>query len=311
MVRRKTPKEFEEEVYQLVKDEYTILSDYEKSSKHVNIKHNICGNEYRVIPNNFFRGRRCPFCNGNNAKQKNTEQFKKEVYDLVGNEYEVIGDYVNRSTNIKMKHNKCGRVYYVQPGNFLYKSRCIECYYDSLRAKEEDIRLKVKNCLGNSYKILEYKGLSKEKSVLKHLKCNKTFKVRLNDVLYKKSGCPYCVQSRGEDYIESYLLEHNIEYEQQKRFEDLKSIRQLSYDFYIPKYNLLIEYQGEQHFKPKNFGGISLEEAKRRLEKQKIHDTLKRNYAKEHKYILIDISYKLNTLEKVKDFLDTKFTLLK
>ena len=34
------------------------------------------------------------------AKRKTTEEFKKEVYTLVGNEYSVLGNYINNKTKI-------------------------------------------------------------------------------------------------------------------------------------------------------------------------------------------------------------------
>lgn len=308
--KKKKPEEFRREFNDLVGEEYSLLSEYELSSKHVEIKHNICGHKYKIRPNAFLKGCRCPNCNGNKSKQKTTEQFKKEVYDLVGEEYKVLGEYKTRSTKIKIKHTKCGREYYVEPGNFLYKSRCIECHYESVRIQKEEIDTRVKDILGRDYKVIEYNGVGQKKSVMKHYKCNKTFEVRLDDVFHRKSGCPYCSQSRGEDYVESYLKNRNIKYIQQKKFDDLMSCRQLSYDFYLPDYNILIEYQGEQHFNPKNFGGVSKEISIERLKKQKIHDKIKRKYAKEKGYVLLEPTYKLDSLEKVEKYLNTKFTLL-
>lgn len=39
----------------------------------------------------------------------NTEIFKKRVQDVVGDEYSVLGEYVDYNhTKIKMRHNICG-----------------------------------------------------------------------------------------------------------------------------------------------------------------------------------------------------------
>ena len=58
-----------------------------------------------------------------------------------------------------------------------------------------------------------------------------------------------------------------------------KDKRKLSYDFYIPSKNLLIEYNGEQHYKSiKHFGGRKM------FLLQKHHDWLKRKYAKKKWY---------------------------
>lgn len=60
-------------------------------------------------------------------KVKTTEKFKMEVYNLVENDYDVLGDYVNRHTKIKFKHNVCGNVYEVTPAVFLRGRRCPNC----------------------------------------------------------------------------------------------------------------------------------------------------------------------------------------
>jgi hypothetical protein len=50
---------------------------------------------------------------------KTTERFIKEVFDLVGNEYEVKGKYVNALTKIKVKHNICNFLWNVKTNHFL------------------------------------------------------------------------------------------------------------------------------------------------------------------------------------------------
>ena len=87
----------------------------------------------------------------------------------------------------------------------------------------------------------------------------------------------------GFGFFCSFLNKKSISYERQKKFKDLNK---LSYDFYIPEYRLLIEYQGEQHYKPiEIFGG---EEA---FKKQIIHDEEKDKYAKINNYRLLKIPY--------------------
>ncbi|ARQ95824.1 hypothetical protein qdsa001_68 [Staphylococcus phage qdsa001] len=104
--------------------------------------------------------------------------------------------------------------------------------------------------------------------------------------------------------------ENNIRYEEQKKFEGLVNIFQLSYDFYLPDYNILIEYQGEQHFKPKTFGGISKELAKERFKKQQVNDKIKNKFAKDNDFVLWEPTYKINTYSSMKSYLDKKFSLI-
>lgn len=97
-----------------------------------------------------------------------------------------------------------------------------------------------------------------------------------------------CLRSSGEYNIIQWLNNHNVEFETQKRFSDLLGINngQLSFDFYIPINNLLIEAQGQQHLMPKElFGG------QEQFEKQQEHDRRKREYAKNNGYRLLEIWY--------------------
>lgn len=60
-----------------------------------------------------------------------------------------------------------------------------------------------------------------------------------------------CAKSKGEEKITSLLLEIQIPFITQKRFDSCvfpETNRQLVFDFYLPEQNILIEYDGEQHF---------------------------------------------------------------
>lgn len=73
--------------------------------------------------------------------------------------------------------------------------------------------------------------------------------------------------------IYNLLLEQGYEVEKEKEFDWLVNKRKLKLDFFLPKYNIAIEVQGEQHFKPfDRFGGkIGLsEQVKRDKIKKKI-----------------------------------------
>lgn len=100
--------------------------------------------------------------------------------------------------------------------------------------------------------------------------------------------CPYCNTSRLEIKIGNVLQNMGIEYETQKKFDDLLGINggKLSYDFYIPSLNVAIEGNGSQHYKPsETFGG------EKQFEKQLEHDKRKREYALLHGFKLIEIPY--------------------
>lgn len=97
-----------------------------------------------------------------------------------------------------------------------------------------------------------------------------------------------CVKSFYEIQIKNILEELKINFQQQQKFSDLRDIRQLSYDFSIYQDNKvigLIEYQGEQHFKPIDYYG-----GEEQFKIQQLHDKMKLNYAKNNNIPLLYLS---------------------
>jgi hypothetical protein len=103
------------------------------------------------------------------------------------------------------------------------------------------------------------------------------------------NNCPLCNESKGEKRITELLRNNQTPFIPQKEFDGLIGLGggNLSYDFYIPQYNLLIEYQGIQH--EKYVPG--LQKSKKDFEKQQEHDRRKREYAKQHGIKLLEIWY--------------------
>ena len=77
--------------------------------------------------------------------------------------------------------------------------------------------------------------------------------------------------------IKSFLEDNNIKYIPQHSFDWLKYENHLKLDFYLPEYNIAIECQGEQHFRPIDFFG-----GEQRYELTVKRDIAKLNLCKEH-----------------------------
>ena len=108
-------------------------------------------------------------------------------------------------------------------------------------------------------------------------------------------SCGHCNYSIGEEVIEKILLENNINFERQKTFKDCKNIFPLRFDFYLPKFNILIEYDGIQHFQYKENSDWNTKE---NYEKMKINDNIKNQWCIKNNQPLIRIPY--THLEKIK-----------
>ena len=75
------------------------------------------------------------------------------------------------------------------------------------------------------------------------------------------------------------------------------------FDFYLPHFNLIIEYDGEQHFKPVQFGNMSKKDAIKEFNQRKIFDRKKDIWALRKKISLIRIKYNENPKNKILKFI--------
>ncbi|QKF94507.1 putative zinc-ribbon domain protein [Fadolivirus algeromassiliense] len=117
-------------------------------------------------------------------------------------------------------------------------------------------------------------------------------------------GCPICKFSRGEQKIINTLDYKKINYISQKTFENCIHIKQLPFDFYLTDYNLIIEFDGVQHFQPMKFCGGERDFVDRHKK-----DNIKNKFCKDNKINLIRISYKqINKIENIIDELLNKMT---
>lgn len=103
-------------------------------------------------------------------------------------------------------------------------------------------------------------------------------------------GCPKCNSSKGELAVGKWLEEHSIEFIEQKKFPDCKYKKLLRFDFYLPNYNVCIEFDGIQHFEPWAHGSdrSKLEEGYRETV---IKDGIKNKYCFENGIKLLRIPY--------------------
>jgi len=288
-----------EEINKNENKDYKIVSIYEGSEKNVTFrftdKDGILRN-FKMTPHNFFNnGYRLP---KNFSKNKGITEFKKNVFNLVKDEYIVLGNYINSQTKIKIKHQICGREYEVLPNEFLQGKRCAKCS-GRMKLNTDIFKERVQKLVGEEYKVIgEYKN-SDTPITLFHSKCLNTFEIPPKEFTGKKQRrCPYCNGlssgiSLNAKKILDFLNNSQISFKREKIHLINKSRRK--YDFYIKDSNLYIEFDGEQHFNEnhftfKNFKSNSL------LEIQEI-DNQKNEWILKNNLILLRIPYTKNSSE--------------
>ncbi len=270
---------------------------------------------YQMTCNHFVNNHRCPYCAG--KKIHTLDSFAQWGIDNIGEDFlEKYWDYekniginpwkiscgVSTHIFIKCQEKSYHDSYKIRVSHFINNSRCPYCC--SFHGKVHPL-----DSLG---KYLEDKGLlhlwseknkkspyelSKHSNEKVWWKCNngkhKDYKKMVYVATSSDFCCHYCKTSIGETKILNYLNNKSIEHTYQKTYKGLIGLKnkKLSYDFYIPDFNLLIEFQGIQHEKPIDFNGEGIEKAKENFEKQVEHDRRKKEHAKLHNISLLEIWY--------------------
>jgi very-short-patch-repair endonuclease len=127
------------------------------------------------------------------------------------------------------------------------------------------------------------------------------WKTTVTSKMGRDTDCPQCNISKGEKAISIHLEQRNIRFQPQKRFSGCRYKHLLSYDFYVPSHDLLIEYDGEQHFNPDiYFSKLG------NYEKTVRRDIIKLKFALVNGFTVLRISYK--EFKYISEILDMFFS---
>lgn len=119
----------------------------------------------------------------------------------------------------------------------------------------------------------------------------------------KGKKCPFDVESSGEKLVRVYLESKNVKFLQYYRLEKCVSeingkCYKLPFDFYLPDLNILIEYDGEQHFRPVTIWG-----GEESFVRQQKLDKIKTKFAQDNNIKLVRIPYTVKKIEQLMDYL--------
>lgn len=244
-------------------------------------------------------GQGCPECKKiriADSLRSSTEEFIEKSKRIHGDKYDYSKvNYINNREKVEIICPIHGS-FYQKPNSHLSGQGCPECSGNKRLTTEEFIK-RAREIHGNKYDYskTEYKNRKTKVEII----CpdhGSFYQTPFNHLI--GAGCPVCKESRGETQIRRYLESHNIDFESQKSF---KGLGRMKFDFYLPSYNLCIEYQGEQHYKPfKYFGG---EESFRKRIKR---DNLKKIYCETHNINLLEIKYDEDVESSLNKYLESK-----
>lgn len=212
---------------------------------------------------------------------------KEKDYELITEESE----FVDAFTTIRYICKKHG-IQEQSLDNMIHGHGCWHCAVEerALNCKHsiEHVKLTIESF--NNNKLLnpeDYVSAQENNLVILCGSCGKTYMTSFDAYTAKgkqKIRCNSCSckESNGERRIREFLDINNILFEQEKTFEDCVDKKRLPFDFYLPEYNLIIEFDGQHHFYEVGFGNY---------ESTKRHDEIKNEYCKLHNIDILRIPY--------------------
>ena len=285
--------EAERRVKALHNGEYTLQSKFINSKSPITLKHN-CGLIYELKSAKVFMtedGGKCPVCARSTATRGEVmteEIFLKRFNEQVANEYTYLGGFKKYKEYVQIRHDVCGHEYQVTPQMLLgvKQRRCPKCG-NARRGKHLVNTNYLEDALasqtyGNEYRWNEkYSGNNKDMHSITHLVCQTTYTVRPND-FQQGYRCPKCSLKNNKSYLTKdfikFLETNEIPYVEEKKFEKCKNIRALPFDFYFEDNLLIVEIDGQQHFK---VSGTTIASPEKFLSTRK-HDIIKNKYVKDN-----------------------------
>lgn len=211
----------------------------------------------------FSRINPCKKCNHFYSREQKIRYFESLQDDL-----QVIK--INRvKSDIYCK--KCGKRFERTTVSLMsYFDNCPNCnnrFKKQMNSLQESQDILSSHFLGHSYQLLEYEGYQKSCKI-KCLECHFIYIGSFSSFLNSR-GCPRCKRkiSKGEDRIKKWLEQNSISFIYQKSLDLEENLKRYKFDFFLPDYNLAIEYQGEQHY----------------IDKRGVFDTLENNQKRDKK----------------------------
>ena len=287
----------------LLKVPVTIIGEYVNMKTPIRVECNKCKKIWDANVVSLCQGSGCAECNKTGKPLKKHEVYVNELSRVQPNLI-ITSRYIGDSKPISYECKVDGFKGEILAGKLLNRNtQCSCCARRNMRESQMLSQIEFENRV---YKlnpqiqiVSKYNGYNNYVTI----KCtthNQTYQQRACDTLQGKCGCTQCTSSKGEKRIEQILKDLNIEFESQYKFADCCDTKPLPFDFFISSRNIAIEYQGEQHYKPVQFGGVSVDNAIKAFENQSRHDNIKFNYCKDNGIKLLSIPYtEFDNLEKI------------
>lgn len=258
----------------------------------------------------FKSGKGCEYCSG---KKTYWPDFIKLARKVHGDKYdysqtEIPKRNADKITIICPEHGQFRQFAWLH----LSGSGCPECVgYPNKKTREQrenEFIQKARDLFGDKFDYSKVHYVNNDTNVT--LTCKEhhiEFETSPDTHLRGSGACPMCTRSIGEAKIYGYLSRHKIKFFTQHKIEHNNPLCKRQYlvvDFYIPEYNVVIEYNGKQHYQHVEFfhsDGFTLED-------QKIRDNTLVDILTSKGIRLLTIKY--NKIDEIDDILNRELGTL-
>lgn len=242
-------------------------------------------------PSNLInRQQGCKVC-ANEQRKMTDSDFQNRLHTRHSGEIIALEPYIQSKKPIKVKHLKCGKIWEVEPRVVL---RC-GCHNCANRKTDAQFKEELAIVHNNEIIALEPYQTLKNKVLVRH-KCGNEWLASPGELISKETGCPWCASSKGNKKIATYLAKKAITFTPEVRFETCRHKVPLPFDFYLNELQILIEFDGEQHFKIIEYWG-----GQAGLEERQLRDQIKNEWAKANKIELYRIRYDEDIEQKLEN----------
>lgn len=258
--------------------------------KYITAKEPVCitctiHRDFWQIPNNNLSGKGCIDCGG--KRHLTHDDWLKQI-SSINPDIIFLTEYISMLTPITCECKICHHIWKPKPSCLKLEQGCPVCanYIKHTQQQVEEMIYKVNP---NITILGEYQG----DMIHIEYSCNVCGLIHTASPSNLKQGygCPACRMSKGELLIQKFLTEHNIKFIMQMKFAKCKNICLLKFDFYLPELNILIEFDGEQHYRPIRFRGMSMEQAIEKFHQTQLNDAIKNSFCLSNDILLIRIPY--------------------
>jgi hypothetical protein len=193
----------------------------------------------------------CPKCVKDNSRLT-LDDFIKKSKKIHGEKYEygkvVLETTASLVTITCKKHGDFKQ----RAASHLDGSKCKKCFREENTLSTEDFIKNAREAHGDTYDYSKVKYCGNKEPV--EIICHQhgSFWQKPNSHVSSKNGCRLCFESKGEKAIEVVLKKYGIKHVREYQLFP----HRYRFDFFLPEFNIYIEFHGHQHYMPVElFGG--------------------------------------------------------